>query len=103
MTTQPEQVLENNLLSQLNSLGHTSVKIHTEAELLSNLKAQLEKHNSTTFSDAEFNRIVIHLSKGNIFDKAKTLRDKYVLLKDNGKKAYIEFINQDYWCKISFK
>ena len=103
MTTQPEQVLENNLLSQLNSLGHTSVKIHTEAELLSNLKAQLEKHNSTTFSDAEFNRIVIHLSKGNIFEKAKTLRDKYVLLKDNGKKAYIEFINQDYWCQNQFQ
>jgi len=103
MTTQPEQVLENNLLSQLKSLGHTPIKIHTEADLLSNLKKQLEKHNNKTFSDTEFNRIVIHLSKGNIFDKAKTLRDKYVLLKDNGKKAYIEFINQDYWCQNQFQ
>lgn len=103
MTTQPEQVLENNLVSQLIGLGHKSITIKTENDLLSNLKAQLEKHNKTTFTAAEFDRIVIHLSKGNIFDKAKTLRDKYVLQKDNGDKAYIEFINQDFWCQNQFQ
>ncbi|CAM1348415.1 type I restriction endonuclease subunit R [Tenacibaculum crassostreae] len=103
MTTQPEQVLENNLISQLISLGHKSVVIKTEDDLLSNLKTQLEKHNKTTFTASEFERIVIHLSKGNIFDKAKTLRDKYVLQKDNGNKAYIEFINQDFWCQNQFQ
>jgi type I restriction enzyme R subunit len=103
MTTQPEQVLENNLISQLISLGHKSVVIKTEDDLLSNLKTQLEKHNKTTFTTSEFERIVIHLSKGNIFDKAKTLRDKYVLQKDNGDKAYIEFINQDFWCQNQFQ
>lgn len=103
MTTQPEQVLENNLISQLVGLGHKSVVIKTEADLLSNLKSQLEKHNKTTFTTSEFDRIVIHLSKGNIFDKAKTLRDKYVLQKDNGDKAYIEFINQDFWCQNQFQ
>ncbi len=103
MTTQPEQVLENNLISQLISLGHKSVVVKTEDDLLSNLKTQLEKHNKTTFTSSEFERIVIHLSKGNIFDKAKTLRDKYVLQKDNGDKAYIEFINQDFWCQNQFQ
>jgi type I restriction enzyme R subunit len=103
LTTQPEQVLENNLVSQLIALGHKSVVIKTEVDLLSNLKSQLEKHNKTTFTASEFDRIVIHLSKGNIFDKAKTLRDKYVLQKDNGDKAYIEFINQDFWCQNQFQ
>ncbi|MEH6679435.1 MAG: type I restriction endonuclease subunit R [Sediminicola sp.] len=103
MTTQPEQVLENNLIAQLQSLGHKSVTIKTEDDLLSNLKLQLEKHNKTTFTASEFDRIVIHLTKGNIFDKAKTLRDKYVLQKDNGEKAYIEFINQDFWCQNQFQ
>jgi type I restriction enzyme R subunit len=103
LTTQPEQVLENNLISQLVALGHKSVVIKTEDDLLSNLKTQLEKHNKTNFTASEFDRIVIHLSKGNIFDKAKTLRDKYVLLKDNGDKAYIEFINQDFWCQNQFQ
>ncbi|WP_299135196.1 type I restriction endonuclease subunit R [uncultured Tenacibaculum sp.] len=103
MTTQPEQVLENNLVSQLIGLGHKSVTIKTEDDLVSNLKTQLEKHNKTTFTTSEFERVLIHLSKGNIFDKAKTLRDKYVLLKDNGDKAYIEFINQDFWCQNQFQ
>ncbi|QXP68638.1 type I restriction endonuclease subunit R [Polaribacter sp. AHE13PA] len=103
MTTQPEQVLENNLISQLIALGHKSVTIKTEDDLLSNLKSQLEKHNKITFTTSEFERILIHLSKGNIFDKAKTLRDKYVLHKDNGEKAYIEFINQDFWCQNQFQ
>ena len=44
MTTQPEQVLENNLVHQLIGLGHNSVVIKTESDLLRNLKAQLEKH-----------------------------------------------------------
>ena len=103
MTTQPEQVLENNLISQLEALGHKAVTIKTEADLVSNLKTQLEKHNKTTFTASEFERVLIHLSKGNIFDKAKTLRDKYVLQKDNGDKAYIEFINQDFWCQNQFQ
>ncbi|RXG24294.1 type I restriction endonuclease subunit R [Leeuwenhoekiella aequorea] len=103
MTTQPEQVLENNLVDQLKGLGHKPVTLKTEEDLLSNLKAQLEKHNKTTFSTTEFERILIHLSKGNIFDKAKTLRDKYVLQKDNGDKSFIEFINQDFWCQNEFQ
>jgi type I restriction enzyme R subunit len=103
MTTQPEHVLENNLVSQLVGLGHKPVTIKTETDLVSNLKAQLEKHNKTSFTPSEFERILIHLSKGNIFDKAKTLRDKYVLQKDNGDKAYIEFINQDFWCQNQFQ
>ena len=103
MTTQPEQVLENNLLSQLDSLGHQPILIKTERDLLDNLKSQLEKHNKTSFSEEEFNKVVIHLSKGNIFDKAKTLRDKFVLQRDNGEKSFIEFINQDYWCQNEFQ
>lgn len=103
MTTQPEQVLENNLLSQLTSLGHEPVTIRTENDLLENFKAQLGKHNQTSFSDTEFEKIIIHLSKGNIFDKAVTLRDKFELIKDNGDKEYIEFINQDFWCQNQFQ
>lgn len=103
MSTQPEQVLENNLVSQLIGLGHQSVVIKTEDDLVNNLKTQLEKHNKTSFTVSEFERILVHLSKGNIFDKAKTLRDKYVLQKDNGEKAYIEFINQDFWCQNQFQ
>ena len=103
MTTQPEQVLEDNLITQLYSLGYKAVTVFNEESLLSNLKTQLEKHNKTVFSDAEFNQILIHLSKGAIFDKAKTLRDKFDLKKDDGETCYVEFINQDFWCQNQFQ
>lgn len=103
MSTQPEQVLESNLINQLNSLGHKPVIIKNEADLLSNLKSQLEKHNKTTFSDKEFSKILNHLNKGNVFEKAGILRDKMTFERDNGDKAYIEFIDQDHWCKNQFQ
>ena len=35
--------------------------------------------------------------------KPVTLRDKFELIKDNGDKEYIEFINQDFWCQNQFQ
>jgi type I restriction enzyme R subunit len=104
MTTQSEQVLEENLVKQLVELGHESVTINDEAALLSNLKKQLEKHNRTKFSAIEFAKILNQLNKhSSVFERAKILRDKYALPKDDGTTAYIEFINQDHWCKNEFQ
>jgi len=104
MNTESEQELENKLIQQLIGLGYKKAVINTEEQLVNNLKTQLETHNNTQFTDNEFKRILTHLSKGNIFDKANTLRElKYDLLKDNGKKEYIEFINQNHWCKNQFQ
>lgn len=103
MTRQSEQALEDNLVQQLQTLGYGFVKIEDESALLANLKTQLEKHNKTTFSDAEFNRILNHLNKGSIFDRAKILRDRFNLLKDDGKSSYIEFINMEHWCQNEYQ
>lgn len=103
MATQPEQVLESNLIKQLNSLGHKSVTIKNEADLLANLKSQLEKHNQITLSNKEFSKVINHLNKGNVFEKARILRDKMNFERDNGETAYLEFINQEHWCKNQFQ
>jgi len=103
MGSQSEQVLEDNLVKQLVSLGHNKVTIKDEADLLANLKAQLELHNRITLSANEFSKIVNHLDKGNIFERSKILRDKMYLERDNGDSVYIEFINQEYWCKNQFQ
>ena len=57
------------------------------------------KNNKTTISDTEFDRILNHLNKGNVFEKAKILRDKFALLKDNGDTSYIEFLDSEHWCQ----
>ena len=62
MTTQPEQVLENNLVKQLQDLGHKFVNIKDEKGLYANLKTQLEKHNKINFSEREFLSIFLKRS-----------------------------------------
>jgi len=103
MTRQSEQALEDNLVDQLQGLGYSFVPIVDEAALLANLKTQIEKHNTASFSDTEFNRILNHLNKGSIFDRAKILRDKFNLTKDDGTNQYIEFINMEHWCQNEYQ
>ena len=76
MATQSEQQLENNLIAQLETLGFDRVQIEDEDALLKNLQTQLENHNGVTLSDGEFKQILNKLAKGNIFEKAKILRDR---------------------------
>src|SRR5690606_13299000 len=103
MTTQPEYILEENLVNQLQELGYKKVVIKDEDDLLINLKSQLEKHNKVSYSDKEFKQILNHLSKGNIYEKAKTLRDRITYNKDDGSTGYVELINQIHWCKNQYQ
>lgn len=103
MTTQSEQTLEQNLIQQLRGMEYEYVTIPDEVALLANLKKQIEKHNKLTLSDAEFSKLLNHLNKGNVFDRAKILRDKMHLVRDDGKPAYIEFINHREWCQNEFQ
>ena len=72
MSRQSEAILENNLIEQLLGMGYASVKIHDGGALVNNLKTQLEDFNKTTFTSKEFDAILNHLSKGSVFEKAKT-------------------------------
>ncbi|MBS4040674.1 MAG: type I restriction endonuclease subunit R [Flavobacteriales bacterium] len=103
MAKQPEQILEEQLVAQLQKLGYGLVYIKDEKELLANLKTQLEKHNNIQFSPKEFERVLNILSKGSVFEKAKTLRQKQHIVRDNGDNLYFEFINVEHWCQNQFQ
>ncbi len=104
MSTQSEQLLEDNLIKQLTTdLGYTYIAISDEAALLANLKTQLEKHNNVRLTDREFGQVLNHLNKGNIFERAKILRDKMQLTRENGQSVYIEFLNMDFWCQNQYQ
>ena len=103
MNTQTEQHLENALIDQLETLGWEKVIIPDEDALIANLKTQLEKHNKISISDAEFTQILNKIAKGNIFEKAKILRDKVDFTKDDGTTGYIDLINQIHWCKNEYQ
>ena len=103
MSKQPEQILEEQLVEQLQKLNYSLVHIKDEKELIANLKSQLEKHNNITFSNTEFEKVLNILSKGSVFEKAKTLREKQHIVRDNGDNLYFEFIQTDHWCQNQFQ
>ncbi|WP_236974736.1 type I restriction endonuclease subunit R [Membranihabitans maritimus] len=103
MTTQSEYILEESLVDQLKELGYEKVAIRDEKDLIQNLKTQLEKHNKTQLTEYEFSQVLNALAKGNIFQKAKILRDKVEYIKEDGETGYLELINQIHWCKNEYQ
>lgn len=103
MSPQSEQQLEQEFIEQLGRLGFVKVVIESNDALLANLQRQLEKFNETSFSNAEFAKIVNHLNKGDRFDKAKTLRDRFLLHRDDESTKHVRFFNMDQWCKNEYQ
>ena len=102
-TTQPEAVLEDKFIDQLETLGYEKVAVRNEDDLTQNLKSQLEKHNNITLSDREFDQVLAELSRGDIFDKAVRLRDRINYKDDDGDTRSIELVNRLKWCKNEFQ
>ncbi|MBB1282664.1 type I restriction endonuclease subunit R [Pseudoalteromonas sp. SR41-1] len=100
MAYQSEQQLEDNLVAQLaKKVGgkqqYEKVNITDVDSLRANLKQQLSKLNGFDISDNELKQIRNALAKGNVFDKAKILRDRLQINKDDGTAGYIRFIDDD--------
>ena len=103
MSKQSEAQLENNLIKQLADLGYQNVTIADGDALLSNLKTQLEAFNKTVFSTKEFETVLNHLAKGNVFEKAKTLRDRFNITRENGDSFYVRFFNSEDYASNLFQ
>lgn len=103
MSHQSEAQLENELIQQLIGLGYASVQLNDGEALVANLKSQLEAFNSTTFTNKEFDAILNHLAKGNVFQKAKTLRDRYSFTQENGEIGYVGFFDSEDWTNNLFQ
>ncbi|MDT7849399.1 type I restriction endonuclease subunit R [Methylophilus sp. VKM B-3414] len=104
MPLQSEYALETSLIKQLNGMEYASVVIEDETAMLANLKRQLELHNNgIKLSSNEFERVLNHLNTGGIFERAKLLRDRYELKRDNNETVYIRFLNSDDWCLNEFQ
>ena len=105
---QSEQQLEDKLIKQLENLEYDFVVIKDEEAMLKNLKKQLEVHNfkdldGSELSSREFEKILHHLNKWTVFERAKILRDKMMLERDNWDIVYLEFIDMEHWCQNEFQ
>jgi type I restriction enzyme R subunit len=95
MSRQSEEKLEIDLIKQIGVLGYSEVTIVDEKSLEQNLKKQIEVFNNISLSDIEFIQILNHLNKGSVFDRAKILRDKFALRRDDQTVLHIDFISSD--------
>lgn len=111
MTTQSENSLEQGLIRTLQENSYEYVEIKEEENLRSNFKLQLEKHNRkaleevgrSEFTEAEFDKIMLHLEGGTRFEKSKKLRDLKDFELEDGQIIWVSFLNTKKWCQNEFQ
>lgn len=97
---QSEADLEKEFIRLLQEQGYDYLPIHKEADLVSNLRAQLEKLNHYSFSDSEWERFFnecIANQNDDIVAKTQKIQDDYiqVLRRDTGESQNIKLIDKD--------
>ena len=97
---QSEADLEKEFIRLLGEQGYEYLPIHTEADLISNLRTQLEKLNHYHFTDSEweqfFNTCIAN-KNDDIVAKTQKIQDDYiqVLKRDTGESQNIKLIDKD--------
>ena len=96
---QSEAELEKEFIRRLGELGYEYLAIHKEDDLIANLRRQIEKLNSYTFTDSEWKRFFTeHIANANdgIVEKTKTIQEDNVknLKRDDGTTKNITLIDK---------
>ncbi len=96
---QTEADLEKEFIHLLSEQGYDYLTIHNEADLIDNLRVQLEKVNDYKFSDNEWKRFFTqNLSNPNlgIVEKTRMIQEDYrqILKKDNGSTKNINLLDK---------
>ena len=96
---QSEAALEQEFIRMLTEQGYEYLNLHTEAELLANLRRQLEKLNSYSFSDNEWSRFLMESVANpneHIVEKTRKIQEDHVqvLKRDDGTSKNIQLIDK---------
>ena len=96
---QSEADLEQEFIRLLCELGYERLTIHKEADLITNLRTQLEKLNNYRFTDGEWKRFwdeVLANTNSGILEKTRLIQEDYVqvLRRDNGESKNIQLIDK---------
>ena len=98
-TYQSEAALEKEFIHMLTEQGYEYLQIHTEKDLISNLRSQLERLNSYHFTDSEWERFFntcIASQKDGIVEKTRKIQEDNVqiLKRDDGTTKNITIIDK---------
>ncbi len=98
---QSEAELEAAFVALLQSQGYEPLRVRSEAELVANLRRQLERLNDVAFTDAEWKRFFEHtLANANagIREKTTLIQEDYVqaFRRDDGSVKNIRLLDREY-------
>ena len=97
---QSEADLEKEFIRLLSNQGYEYIQIHSQDDLIANLRTQIEKLNAFKFTDNEwerfFNEFLANKNEG-IVEKTRTIQEDYVktLITDKKKSKNIKLIDKD--------
>ncbi len=96
---QSEAALEMDFIKQLQSQGYEYIRIKSEADLIANLRQQIEQLNDYSFSEYEWERFFemnIASANDSIIEKTRTIQEDHIknLKRDDGSTKNISLIDK---------
>ncbi|MCC7387322.1 MAG: type I restriction endonuclease subunit R [Phycisphaerales bacterium] len=99
-----ESQLEASLIEKLVGLKYEYRKdIHDRDSLERNFREKFEALNRVRLTDAEFQRLLEEIVKPDVYEAARTLRNREAFIRDDGTPLNYTLVNIKDWCKNSFE
>ena len=103
MTT-PERDLEKTLVAKLQDLKYEyRPDIRDRATLEANFRERFDALNRVTLTDGEFQRLLDEIVTPNVYEAARSLRNRKAFTRDDGTPLNYTLVNIKDWCKNTFE
>ena len=100
----PERELEATLVTKLSDLKYEyRPDIGDRATLEANFREKFEALNRVTLTDGEFQRLLDEIIKPDVYEAARSLRDRESFIRDDGTPLNYTLVNIKDWCKNHFE
>ena len=100
----PERDLEEGLIAKLRDLKYEyRPDIRDRAALEANFREKFEALNRATLTDGEFHRLLDEIIKPDVYEVARSLRNREAFVRDDGTPLNYTLVNIKDWCKNTFE
>ena len=100
----PERDLEESLVTKLRDLKYEyRSDIRDRANLETNFRKKFEALNRVNLTDGEFQRLLDEIVKPDVYEAARSLRNREAFIRDDGTPLNYTLVNIKDWCKNHFE
>ena len=100
----PERELEKSLVTKLSDLKYEyRSDIRDRATLEANFRKKFEALNRVKFTDGEFQRLLDEIVTPDVYEAARSLRNREAFIRDDGTPLNYTLVNIKDWCKNHFE